>query len=133
MTVSKPPPLRKCPTCLTPVEPMQLGYRDFRFLGDALPGKVAPMDFDFVLERNGHMLVVELKPKGVGIGMGQTITYKTFVKMSPKNEVWLLQGEPTDDQLGFARMSTAGRWVERRSITEKEFVRMVKQWFQKAG
>lgn len=112
---------------------MQLGYRDFRFLGDALPGKVAPMDFDFVLERNGHMLVVELKPKGVSVGMGQQITYKSFVKASPKHEVWLLQGDQHDDALGFARMNVAGRWVDRRSITEKEFVGMVKEWFRKAA
>lgn len=132
-TTSKPAALRKCPTCLTPVDDIQLGFRDFKFLGDALPGKVAPMDFDFVLERNGHFLVVEFKPKGGAVGMGQTITYKSFVKQSPRNEVWLIQGDPEDETIAYARMSTTGRWTERRSITKKEFIRMVTQWFKRAS
>lgn len=119
--------LRKCPTCLTEVEPMQLGFRDYRFLGDALPGKIAPMDFDMVLERHGSVLIVELKPKGVAIGKGQQLTYKTMAGMGC--DVWLVQGDWDADMVAWARMTKAGRWADRKSITPEQFKEMIAEWW----
>jgi hypothetical protein len=50
-------PLRGCPTCGTRVHDLDLGLRDFRWVSSHLPGNVAPMDIDFVLERKGKVLM----------------------------------------------------------------------------
>ena len=70
--------MRACPTCLTKVKDVQLGLRDFRWAASALPGKVAPSDVDFVLERHGRFLVIEFKPTDGYIGTGQRIMLKAL-------------------------------------------------------
>ena len=45
------------------------------FLSCAFSGtKIMPMDFDAVVERNGHFLIMETKEKGKKIDTGQSIT-----------------------------------------------------------
>ena len=100
-------PLRGCPTCLTPVKDIQLGLRDFRWASKALPGKIAPMDCDFVLERRGHFLVLEMKPEGGFVGTGQRITLKALEALGmtvlvvrgdgPTVEVATLNGDISPD------------------------------------
>jgi hypothetical protein len=85
-------PLRGCPTCGTKVTEAKLGLRDYRWIGEALPGRVAPMDFDAVLEKNGHFLVMEFKPEGSkGLPLGQRITLTRLVRQGW--DVWVVRGE----------------------------------------
>lgn len=82
-------PLRGCPTCGTKVTAAQLGLRDFRWL--TLPGKVGPMDIDFLLERNLDFLAMEFKPKGVRPGQGQQITFDALGKKGI--DLWVVEGD----------------------------------------
>lgn len=93
--------LRSCPTCGTPVEQVAgLGLRDYRWLAPLLPGKVSPSDLDSVLERNGHFLIHEYKPKGAGIGMGQRIMLKNLVRGPRTIDVWVVWGDETSVEVG---------------------------------
>ena len=84
-------PLRACPTCGTPVSDAHLGLRDYRWVVDHLPGRVAPMDIDFLLERRGNFLVIEFKPRGVKPPPGQARSLRTL--RSAGADVWLVQGD----------------------------------------
>lgn len=81
--------LRGCPLCMTEVAAVKLGLRDYRWL--KLPGKVGPMDVDFLLERNGDFLVLEFKPKGIRPGQGQQITFDALSKKG--FQVWVVEGD----------------------------------------
>lgn len=81
--------LRGCPQCGTEVDAIKLGLRDYRWL--KLPGKVGPMDVDFLLERNGDFLVLEFKPNGVRPGQGQQITFDALSKKG--FQVWVVEGD----------------------------------------
>lgn len=72
-------PLRSCPTCGTRVPNTTLGLRDYRWVSEGLPGKLAPMDLDFVLESSGQFLCVEFKQPGQSIPLGQRITLRALV------------------------------------------------------
>lgn len=84
-------PLRGCPLCRTPVAQADLGLRDYKWVSGLLPGRVAPMDLDCVLEKNGHILILEFKPKDMAMGMGQRITLKAFAKLGA--DVWVIYGD----------------------------------------
>jgi len=49
------------------------------------------MDLDFVLERGGAFLVLEFKPEGAALGMGQRIALKALVRKG--FQVWVVRGE----------------------------------------
>jgi hypothetical protein len=68
-----------------------LGLRDYKWVSGLLPGRVAPMDLDCVLEKNGHILILEFKPKDMAMGMGQRITLKAFAKLGA--DVWVIYGD----------------------------------------
>jgi len=56
------------------------GFFDWDFLKEAFSRpKITPMDFDCVIERNGHFLVFETKKPGMVISEGQKITLATAV------------------------------------------------------
>lgn len=125
-------PLRGCPTCGTPVDKaVHLGLRDYRWLGDALPGKVAPMDVDFMLERNGQFLVVENKPGGAPIPMGQRITLKTLVRLGM--EVWVAWEHEDGKHAEVGVMDKHGNvnFIERITVTKLK--NKVVEWFLAAG
>ena len=82
--------LRKCPTCLTPVDSASLGLRDYAtWLTDSLPSKVGGSDIDFVLEqsRTGRVLMLEMKPEGAYLPTGQKILLKRMVNAG--FDVWV--------------------------------------------
>jgi len=94
-------PLRGCPTCGTPVgETKGLGLRDYRWLSPYLPGRVAPSDLDSVLERNGHFLVMETKPSGASLNMGQRIMLKNLVRGPKSIDVWVVWGDEKTVEVG---------------------------------
>lgn len=126
-------PLRKCPTCLTPVAEARLGLRDYRWLGDALPGKVAPMDVDFLLERNGRFLIIELKPRHGRVSTGPLITFKAFKRLGA--DVWLVRGALDEDpeNVTIETLGDDGKWESFGSITVDALKEAIAAWFEEAG
>ncbi len=120
--------LRKCPTCLTPVKDASLGLRDYRWVVEELPGRVAPMDIDFALERKGRFLFVEFKPPGGGLSVGARILYKTLVRAG--HDVWLVQG---DGPVQAGPMDANGNVVFTAEMTVPELAKRVRMWFDGAG
>ena len=119
-------PLRKCPTCLTPVAEARLGLRDYRWSSERLPGRVAPMDLDFILERNGRFLVQELKPLGLRPGTGQLRTLRALENLGM--DVWVVQGD--GDEVVVEDL----RGVRQGLIhNEEDLGEYVVDWFQEAG
>jgi hypothetical protein len=85
--------LRKCPCCGGPVT-AGLGLRDYgSWLADALPGRVSGSDIDVVVEQSktDRMLMVELKPAGVPIPLGQRLLLRAMVRRGI--DVWVVNGE----------------------------------------
>jgi hypothetical protein len=93
-------------------------------VASALPGKVAPMDLDFVLERKGQVLILELKPEGVGLSVGARMTYRTFEKMGCS--VWVVQGE--------GPMVTLSRPGQNESVYLHidDLIKMIVEWYEEA-
>lgn len=124
--------LRTCPLCQTPVaETVHLGLRDFRWVADALPGRVAPTDFDSVLEKNGRFLVLELKPAGAALPMGQRLTFKALVRTG-YFDVWVVWETPGKTvEVGVVdrhgRVSVPGR------TTVDSLAERVREWYDDAG
>ena len=83
-------PLRGCPLCGTKVTEADLGVRDYRWVSEKLPGRVAPMDVDFMLERNGKFLIIEFKPEDARVGIGQGRTLRALRKWA---DVWVMYGD----------------------------------------
>jgi hypothetical protein len=123
-------PLRGCPTCGTKVTDVQMGLRDYRWVSDALPGRVAPMDLDCVLERGGNFLVMEFKPHGMGLPLGQRLTLKALVRMGV--DVWVVwEGEGEKVEVGAMDRHGNVPFVEetRRNRLRKD----VAAWFKEAS
>jgi hypothetical protein len=123
-------PLRACPLCGTKVSDIQLGLRDYKWLGNALPGKVAPTDVDFLLERNGNFLVMEFKPEGVPLGAGQRIALKALVRKG--FDVWVVR-EVDPAWVGVTVLNARGDEDAQRRMTRTELVREVSEWWEEAG
>lgn len=86
--------LRKCPTCGGETD--GIGLRDYQWVNDQLPGKVGGMDIDMVIERKGHYLGFEFKPKGASIGLGPRITFKGLVRTGIWTQ-WMVWDHGEDD------------------------------------
>lgn len=83
--------LRGCPTCGTPVSETALGLRDYsRWLADALPGRASGSDIDCVIEQSktGRILIMEFKPPGAKLPMGQRIMLRAFARKGC--DVWVI-------------------------------------------
>ena len=105
---------------------MDLGLRDYRWLGDALPGRVAPTDLDALLERKGHFLVLEYKPPGMPLPMGQRITLRSLVKLGM--DVWVVWGDGPEVEVGAMDRRGEVPFVEKMSVGKLR--RRVKTWFE---
>lgn len=123
--------LRGCPLCRTPVADAQLGLRDFKWVADALPGRVAPMDIDSVLEKNGRILMMEMKPKGMAIPLGQRITLRAFANLKTV-DVWVVWEEEGGVWVEVGAMDRHGDipFVERMRVTKLK--NRVTDWFEAA-
>jgi len=119
-------PLRGCPMCGTKVEDINLGMRDYRWLGDALPGRIAPTDIDFLLETNNDFLVLEFKPKGVPVTRGQAIAMKRMVKKG--FEVWVVWGE--GDEVDVANLHANGHMTRAVGVPKPVLAAKVGEWFR---
>lgn len=61
-------------------EAFEKSLRNYEWLKDAVPGA---MDLDFLIERRGRFLVLEMKPwiKGVNVGFGQHLALEALAKV----------------------------------------------------
>lgn len=67
---------------------------DWAFLNDCFGGtKIRPSDLDGLVERNGRFLVLEAKPAGASINVGQRRTLAALASL-PNFTVLVLYGEP---------------------------------------
>lgn len=122
-------PLRKCPTCMTPVADAKLGLRDFRWVVKSLPGRVAPMDIDFALEKNGRFLFIEFKPLNAGgLSVGSRILYKTLVRAG--HDVWLVRG---DGPVEAGPMDRNGNVNFTAQMSVEDLAQRVRAWFDGVG
>ena len=121
-------PLRGCPLCKTKVSQVALGLRDYSWLEDTLPGREAPMDLDFVLEKRGELLAIEFKPTGETIPQGQLITLKTLVKKGWT--VWIVWG---DGPVEVGPMDTQGNVGPVEEMSLKKLCQKVKAWREAAA
>jgi hypothetical protein len=64
--------------------------RDYRWITDRLPGKVAPMDGDFILERNGDFLFMEFRQPGEYVSRGKEITISEL-RSIPVIDFWVVE------------------------------------------
>lgn len=124
-------PLRGCPTCGTKLAEAAagLGFRDYRWVSKYLPGRVAPTDVDGVLERNGHFLVMEYKPKGVALPMGQRIMLKHLVRRGGFN-VWVVWGDDSSEDAlcEVASLDRNGDVLDVETITAGQLGARVRAW-----
>lgn len=124
-------PLRGCPTCGTPVkETRGLGLRDYRWLTPYLPGRVAPSDLDLVLERNGHYLIMENKPAGASLSMGQRIMLKNLVRIPRSTEVWVVWGDERNVEVGPMNRHGEVPFVDK--MPTEELAAKSVEWLEKA-
>jgi hypothetical protein len=121
-------PLRACPTCTAPLGDIDLGLRDYRWVAPKLPGRVAPTDLDFVLERHGKVLIQEYKPKGVRPGRGQAMTLETFRDMGA--DVWVVSGNGKDGD--FVEVDTVGDGLFNLAMTVDDLADSTVDWFESA-
>jgi hypothetical protein len=81
------------------------GVWDWGILKGTLGGRIEPTDLDGFVERKGQFLVLETKQPGVGIPMGQRLTFEALVKMPQFTVViiWGKKGEPQALQVWTAK------------------------------
>jgi hypothetical protein len=109
-----------------------MGLRDYRWVSESLPGRVAPMDLDAVLEKNGHVLIMENKPEKVPLPLGQRLTLKTFVRM-PNTRVWVVWEENDNKHVQVGEMDRNGNvnFVERMTIAKLKG--RILAWYEQAS
>lgn len=122
-------PLRGCPTCGTKVTDLKMGLRDYRWVSEALPGRVAPMDLDCVLERRSNFLVMEFKPKGAALPLGQRLTLKALVHLGMT--VWVVWEDEEWVEVGAMDKHGNVPFIERMKQTRLR--RRVTEWFHDAS
>lgn len=118
-------PLRGCPVCGTKVEDVKLGLRDYRWL--KLPGREAPMDLDFVFEKDGRFLVLEFKPMGGFMPMGQRITLKQLVRTG-HFDVLIVWHDDGDEYCEVSEMDRHGNLSERERMLVGRLANEVGWW-----
>lgn len=120
-------PILRCPVCLNRASVDDLGMRDYRWVSPFLPGRVAPMDMDFLLEKNGEFLVLEFKPKTGALGMGTRISYKALVR-SGLFDVWVVW-EESEHSVVMAVMDKRGELLAPTVYTKDELAQKVADWY----
>lgn len=121
--------LRGCPTCGTPVAETSLGLRDYStWLSDILPGKASGSDIDCVVEQSktGRVLLLEFKPGGVRLPMGQRIMLRSFVRRGM--DVWIVW--EFDDHVEAGNMDDAGNVVFVQSMDVDGLRERVARWWR---
>ena len=89
--------LRACPTCGGPPR-KDLGLRNYSWIDPYLPGAEAGTDGDFLLEKGGHVLMLETKPGRRTVALGKRIALGALVRMGVN--VLLVQELDERDEVG---------------------------------
>lgn len=89
------------------------------------------MDVDGVLERNGYILILETKPPGASIPLGQRITFKAFVKTG-KVTVWVAWADNKAETVEVGAMDARGEvpFVEKMPL--RKFIQRITEWYAAA-
>jgi hypothetical protein len=88
---------------------------------------VAPTDLDAVLEHRGQVLIMEFKPEGASLPLGQRLTLKTFVGKSC--DVWVCWESKDRKTVEVGAMDKHGElpFVERMPVAKLR--RRVAAWY----
>ena len=121
--------LRGCPTCGTPVEDADLKMRDFRWVNEALPGKVGGMDIDFVVSqlKTKRVLHLELKPPGAPVSMGARMTFAVYVQLGL--DAWAVWGPHDDGTVTRMRFNATGQLFDKQTMTQDELAESIASWW----
>ena len=122
--------IRTCPLCQHPVEPGELGLRDYAWLSDALPGRNGATDFDavFTQNRTGRSLILEFKPGAAPLPMGQRLALQLFVLMG--SDVWVAW-DSDPQAIRVHKMDQNGQLSSVRVVTKDQFSGMLSEWWAK--
>ena len=102
-----------------------------KFFSQYLGGNCSPSDIDGVIERNGHVLLIEWKTGHADIPTGQHITFETFAfkRGIPVLVIW---GEPREMTTHKQRRYTTGGAIIDSTDDMEETGRRLNDWFQYA-
>ena len=115
--------IRACPTCGG--ETTGLGLRDYSWINQHLPGREGATDGDMILEKRGHILMLETKPKGAYLPLGQRLTLKAFVKKG----VWVLVvWDHEDGTVEMGRMDERGEIPIVSHVPLEDLVDYILRW-----
>lgn len=118
--------LRTCPTCGTDITHTDMGMRDYSWV-TTLPGNIGPTDGDFILERNGNVLLIEYKPGAAPLPLGQRLTLRAFVRVG--FDVWVAwQKSPRVLEVGPILWSGDLGEVRRQTLSQHD--QAVGRWFE---
>jgi hypothetical protein len=106
-----------------------MGLRDFRWVNDALPGKLGLMDIDGTLTQaqTGRVLMLELKPAGAYISKGARLTYKLFVRAG--FDVWVVW-DHEDGTVERGHFDRAGNIRGVARVTQEALAAEVVAWWE---
>lgn len=99
---------------------------DWAFLNDCWAGRIRPTDVDGMVERNGHFLVLEAKPRGARINEGQSYTF-TALARQPNTTILILYGDVNQPE----EMSALGAFETRarQPCTVASVQSFCRRWF----
>lgn len=121
--------LRGCPTCGTRVAETALGLRDYStWLADALPGRASGSDIDCVIEQSktGRILLLEFKPAGVRLPMGQRLMLRAFARRGM--DVWVVW--EYDDHVEAGTLDVTGEVQFVQAMTHEDLRDRVGRWWE---
>ena len=120
--------LKTCPTCGTSVGKVNMGLRDFRWVNEALPGRVGGMDLDFCVTQNitGRVIFLELKPGGAPVSRGARLTFALFAGRG--DTCWVVW-DLGDGMVERGVFDKAGRVQRRTTMTQEELAEDLGGWW----
>lgn len=115
------------------------GEFDWDFLSAAFqPTRIMPMDFDAVIERNGHVLIFETKAPGTALQTGQILTLTNEWRRG--STIFHVEGKtpPTISKLasyweGACKNGTQFGSVPLRNADYADLLFQVRRWFCRAN
>lgn len=99
---------------------------DYSIFNDCFPGtKIRPSDIDFIVERKGHVLVIEFKPSLDGLKDGQRYTLETLSRI-PKFVVLFVVGEK-NNPVAYWKVPN---WNKRIPVDLSGMKNRMRKWFE---
>jgi hypothetical protein len=116
--------------CQKPVKPGELGLRDYRWLSDALPGRNGAGDIDGLITQNktGRALMLEFKPGGAALPLGQRLALQLMVRKDI--DVWVAWDEDLSN-IEVRKLDRDGQLSGPRYVDQAGFAGMLRAWWDK--